>query len=317
MLLLRSFVRLIAIVGIPVSLCSCGSALRVHRVAETGGVAPSPYMGANVLRIGTYNISHGRGNQGDDRNGGDEAVRLNRLQRLAEFLRDAKLDVVVLNEVDFDAATSFNVNQAALLASEGGFHYWVEHDLIRRGWFGLRRHRSGNAVLSRLPISRARRFRYHNDRLWRSDGDHKDGVLCDINLTHDQTFALLGLQLDDPDEASRIGSVVRVEAYRRAADIPMVVAGDFQTARPGDPQTDTSITGETAIGFLLRQSGFHTMPTGDAAFADFTFPAANPTRIVDWILIPEDWRFVGQTVADVQFSEHLPVIATVRVSTAK
>jgi endonuclease/exonuclease/phosphatase family metal-dependent hydrolase len=78
------------------------------------------------LRIATYNIAHGRGLAESNWDGGSPADHEARLQAIAAELRAWPVDVVVLEEVDFDASWSHRVNQAEVLARAAGFPYWIE-----------------------------------------------------------------------------------------------------------------------------------------------------------------------------------------------
>ena len=103
------------------------------------------------LRIGTFNIAHGRGTASSNWQGGDEAERLARLREIAQLVQERQLDVLVLNEVDFSAAWSSHLNQAEFIASAAGFPYRVEQRNIDAAT-PLFSFRFGNAVLSKYPI---------------------------------------------------------------------------------------------------------------------------------------------------------------------
>ena len=106
------------------------------------------------VRILCYNIAHGRGPVDSNSEGGNRQVREDRLNKIAELLKNINADVVVLNEVDFDTSWSYSVNQAAFLAEKAGYAYRVEQrNLDFR--FLLWKWRFGNAVLSKFPISKA------------------------------------------------------------------------------------------------------------------------------------------------------------------
>lgn len=63
-----------------------------------------------MLRVACYNIAHGRGLAESNWDGGDAATRIGRLDDIAALLVKLDADVVVLNEVDFDASWSNHVN---------------------------------------------------------------------------------------------------------------------------------------------------------------------------------------------------------------
>ena len=69
--------------------------------------------------------------------GGKPSERSDRLREIADFLIEVDADVVVLNEVDFDASWSGHLNQAEFLASRAKYPYRVEQrnlDFRVLGW---------------------------------------------------------------------------------------------------------------------------------------------------------------------------------------
>ena len=78
------------------------------RSAAAGREPAALEPGAEV-RIGIYNIAHGRGQVASVWEGGDAAARLKRLKDIARLLKDSRLDIVVLNEADFHAPWSKGV----------------------------------------------------------------------------------------------------------------------------------------------------------------------------------------------------------------
>ena len=84
-------------------------ALRMKKVelSESPNAAPG-----GCLRIGTYNIAHGRG-PGPYKNSRELLAKedvLKRLTQIARLLRKERLDIAVLNEVDFDSLWSGRLN---------------------------------------------------------------------------------------------------------------------------------------------------------------------------------------------------------------
>ena len=115
---------------------------------STGSVAAP----AGEFSICIYNIAHGRG-QAETNWAGD---RERRLAAIGQLIAERKPDVVVLNEVDFDASWSGRVNQAERISREVGTLNRAEGRNIDVSlpFFRLA---FGNAVLSRYPIVEARK----------------------------------------------------------------------------------------------------------------------------------------------------------------
>ena len=64
------------------------------------------------------------------------------------------------------------------------------------------------------------------------------------------------------------------------------------------------------------ESDYNRMPAGKivrqvAGDDDFTFPSTRPDRVIDWVLVPADWRIASKRVVPVQHSDHRPVVVTV------
>ena len=97
------------------------NAVKIHELDR--GAAGSGEGGFTILRVGCYNIAHGRGGREDASKWTDESAgeREERLQAIARQIRERNLDVVVLNECDFDCNWSRRVNQARAIAGAAGY----------------------------------------------------------------------------------------------------------------------------------------------------------------------------------------------------
>ena len=99
-----------------VRIASPWNAVRVRANPAAASKTDSEFP--HQLRIGAFNIAHGRGSGDDNWNGESRRQREQRLRDIASFLKDANLDIVVLNEVDFDSSWSHRVNQAEFIAKK-------------------------------------------------------------------------------------------------------------------------------------------------------------------------------------------------------
>lgn len=266
------------------------------------------------IRILTWNLAHGRGDAGPGRlqnwRGGSTRERLRRLARMADVLRRADADVVILNEVDFDADWSGGVNQAETLARAAGYPSWVE----QRNFdvqLPFKKYAFGNAVLSRLPVEGAR---------WvelpvRSAAEElavgaKAAVLVRVRSAAGP-LGVIPVHLDPRGEPVRLDAVRVLEELRTRTRLPLVAAGDFNTAPPGHPGTPPS----TAVGRLLELGWSSPRARAEHSSAQPTFPTRSPDRAIDWILVEPPLRVLEASVLTeaAELSDHLPVVASVQL----
>jgi len=265
----------------------------------------------NRLRIGIYNIAHGRG-LGSNWKGGSPKVRMKRLRKISALLKKLNLDVVVLNEVDFNASWSFRVNQAEVIARHAGFPYWLEQRNfdVMLPFFRLR---FGNAILSRYPLKNPRLLSYPPHSIW--EGllvGHKKGAVCTVVLSENRSFDLLGVHLEHRKESVRVRGAKVIETFRKKLKTEFVAAGDFNSAPIGYPVVrQDKKTGLTAVSLLLQGGGLSSALSNKPSRKDLTFPSRRPNRVIDWIFVPHSWNFASYKVIRSHLSDHLPVVAEV------
>ncbi|NND85443.1 MAG: hypothetical protein HKN46_09880 [Acidimicrobiia bacterium] len=225
-----------------------------------------------ILRVVAYNIKHGRGM--------DDVVDL---VRIADVLRGLNADVIALQEVDDRTERTGGVDQAGVLAELLGYRgVHGPHRPYQGGHYG-------NAVLTRLPI--------------RSTTTHP--------IPPASGSALAVLEVEVATEAGPVsvvsvhlaGSLDERMAQARLldelftdGDHPVVLAGDFN-GRPDDAVVQ-------ALGrrwSILPKSG-----------ARFTYPADEPDREIDFVMIPPDGQLrpVRHVVTHEPLaSDHRPLVA--------
>jgi endonuclease/exonuclease/phosphatase family metal-dependent hydrolase len=267
-----------------------------------------------TLRVAAWNIAHGRGTAAGNHDGGTARERIERLREMGEFLRDANLDVVVLNEVDFDAAWSNGVNQADALAQLGGFGWHVEQrnfDVVIPGYTL----RFGNAVLSRYPVVEARLVRLPAYRSIEGIfAGSKHALVCTIKLPDGDQVRVLAVHLSHRSEAVRIASVRLIRDLAESSELPLIAAGDFNSAPPGFPLSEPIDSGETALDLLLQDGLFRTTPMENPSPVELTWPATRPDRVLDWITVSGPLEVISKSVYPLELSDHRPVVATVRLT---
>ena len=67
------------------------------------------------------------------------------------------------------------------------------------------------------------------------------------------------------------------------------------------------------MSLLLDTGRYIAAPQIEPTAKYFTFRADDPTRVIDWILIPPSWRFVDYHVTTTDLSDHCFVAATVQM----
>ncbi len=288
------------------------NAVRIETVTAAGN-STADFDGR--LRVVTYNIAHGRGLANDNWQAGDKQTQLSRLDEIAAVLRDARADIVILNEADFDAVWISGVNQAHYIAEKAGFRFVAEQRNYNMA-IPFASLRWGNAILSRRPIVNARCVNFAPLATWeRIVAGHKKGLLCEIRLDEDSVIRVFGVHLDTRSEETRIQAVEQIETVRSESKSPLILAGDMNTGPLGFPQVRPAPDGRTAMSYLLDTGAYRTDPLKEPAAADCTFHAANPTRVIDWILVSLDWEIISRSVLGGTLSDHKAVLAEIKLQT--
>lgn len=301
-------------------------------VIETG--AGRPVVATSTLTVVVWNIAwaYGPGSEGTG-SAQDEAHFASNLDRMGHFLAEQKADIVLLQEVDFGATRSHFMDQAERLAQAAQLGYvapavsWVANWVPFPYWpprdhFG--RMRSGGAVLSRFPIElnevtlldkpQSNPFWYNLFYLFRYVQETKIRVLG-------APFRVYNAHLEAFDLENR---KAQARAFSRIVedgpDDLVIVGGDFNTVPPesprradfeDEPETDFSEDDTLAV---LRSTGrlrdVFAELFEDEPSSFFTFPAADPNRKLDHLLVSPEFRVVSARVARSPgtVSDHLPLV---------
>ena len=241
---------------------------------ETGDEAGQ----ADVLRVATWNIKHGRGMDG----------RLD-LERTATVLAALKADIIALQEVDETVRRSGRVDQAAWLAARLGMHASFGAFMDYQGG------RYGLAILSRFPIEHA--------ETWRLTDGNEPRVAQAIRVALPSGDVITGVCVHFDwvdDDGFRFAQASETMARLRELDTPWIVLGDFN-----DTPDSRTMRGFHALGRDARKP----------SDAPATFPADDPRIEIDFIVTgPGDRWAVDrvEVIAERIASDHRPVIAVLR-----
>ena len=232
-----------------------------------------------TVRVLTYNIHHGAGMDGEVD-----------LERIANVIRQARADLVALQEVDRGVERTVRVDQPERLAELTGMYVVFGKNIDLQGG------EYGNAVLSRFPIEHHR-----NHHLPRLPSKNEQRGLLEAHVTVDRTsLVFVATHFDhQPDDSERLASVATLRArLAKYAQRPVIVAGDLN-ALPG-----SRVIQKTAA-FLQDTGANREEPL-------FTYPADDPDRRIDYIMYNDhpaiqclDYRVLPDSVS----SDHRPVLA--------
>jgi len=268
-----------------------------------------------TLRIATWNIAHGRGS-GDSNweQGGDE--KRDRINQIAEKIRELDADVVILNEVDFSASWSGSHDQAQQIAKKSGYPICVKQANLDFG-FLLGRWYFGNAILSRLPVADCKVVELQPLNEWESWlVGYKRGLSCTIVLPDQSVVSVVGLHLESRGEAIRVEQVDDVARHIGELPSPIIIAGDLNTCPSNFPNSRRNADGINAFDRMIKQTQFAYQPqllqgSDEENLSAMTYSTVEPKSIIDWVLVSAELKTVDQRVIDSQLSDHRPVVATI------
>ncbi|MDC3412161.1 endonuclease/exonuclease/phosphatase family protein [Aquibacillus sp. 3ASR75-11] len=231
-----------------------------------------------AIKFMSYNIHHGVGLDGELS-----------LERIAQVMRDANVEIIGVQEVDkFYGSRSNYKDQAKELSTLLGYYYVYGANLSLYPEGGHDKARQyGIAILSKYPIIESENIElssYGNEPrgLLRTKID-VGGILVSVFNTH--------LGLDTSERLAQIKEITRVtSSFVR----PRILLGDFN-AEPNSEE----------IKWLLHEGDF--VDCFKEIENAVTFPADNPNRRIDYILTSKSIKFSNQNMMHTQVTDHLPI----------
>jgi len=257
-----------------------------------------------LMRVMTYNIRHGLGNDPDD----PEAFGEYDLDRVAEVIRRVGPDIVGLQEVDRFNPRSLGVDQPAELGEMLGMdRCFGANAFFDPGEYGL-------AILSRFPMVSSINTPLPSTMGWEGRGlleatirvpDSGDVMIFNTHLQvgHEGTEAEAAQQ--------RRAQAVMVAGRIRNLKGPVVLMGDFN-AQPGDPELEP-------FDFLM--DAWSVAGDGGPGLTIPSHPATEPEVRIDVIYVNNGFRVTSASVFTKgpapYASDHLPVVAELEILAAK
>ena len=242
------------------------------------------------IRVLVYNIHAGKDAKGVDN-----------LARIAEIVRASEADIALLQEVDRGTTRSGQTDQPRVLAGLTGFHVAFGKTLdYQGGEYGI-------AILSRWPI--------RSDTLislpvippqQRSGGSHEPrGALRALIEGPAGRLEFLNTHIDaSRDDFYRLQEMAKIlQLATNAIQVrngSTFVGGDLN-AEPGSAVID-----------MIRPSRLRDAWPECGQGSGLSYPADNPVKRIDYLLLPSDWRCVSGKVIETDASDHRPVLFVLR-----
>jgi endonuclease/exonuclease/phosphatase family metal-dependent hydrolase len=225
----------------------------------------------------SWNIHHGAGIDG----------RLD-LERLARVIRDARVDLVALQEVDRGVERTDCRDLPKELGDLTGMAHVFSNNFHYQGG------EYGNAILSRLPVLSWTNRHYRMLR----NGEQR-GLLEARVRWNGRPIRFFSTHLDyRPDEAERLAHVEEIrQVVSLEESTPVILAGDLN-ALP-ESRVIQSMKAFLADAWIMAGSG-----------AGATFPSSAPDRRIDYVFLSKDSRVRARSarVLGSDGSDHLPLV---------
>jgi endonuclease/exonuclease/phosphatase family metal-dependent hydrolase len=233
-----------------------------------------------ALRVVSYNIKHGRGN--------DNVVNL---ERTAGVLRALQPDIVGLQEVDDLATRSGGVPQAARLGQSLGMHHAFGRFMdFQGGAYGM-------AILSRHPIVSTESVRLPNGN------EPRVALAVDVQLPSNRRLTIVNVHFDwVGDDKFRFAQASALTTYLDGLKTPYVLLGDFND----EPDSRT-------LALFRTRAAEAKKPATDR----FTFSSTEPTMEIDFIFTAPAaaWRHGEvRVIREPLVSDHRPVLAVLELA---
>lgn len=227
------------------------------------------------VRVVSYNIKHGLGNDG-----------VLDLERTAAVLRAQRPDIVGLQEVDQRATRSGGVPQAERLGELLGMgHAFGKFMDYQGGAYGM-------AILTRYPIVSSRSIQLPEGN------EPRVALAVEVRLPGDRPLTIITVHFDwVQDDGFRYAQAETLAKQLDALTTPYLLLGDFNDV----PESRT-------LALFTSRATEAAKPSDDR----FTFSSTEPVREIDFIFYAPRAAFTTREVRVIDekiASDHRPVLA--------
>lgn len=243
---------------------------------------------ADTVRVVVYNMHAGK-----------DAAGVDNLQRIVDFVREARADVVLLQEVDQRTRRSGGVDQPMVLAQRSGFHVAFGSALDYDGG------KYGVATLSRWPISFDTLYRLPVDPPQERAGGSREprGLLrADIASPYGPLTVFnthIDASREDTWRRQEAGVIVATVTTTRATRPLVFLGGDMNS------------TPESAVQEMVRGAGLRDAFAECGQGAGLTFPSDSAVKRIDYLYLTGVAQCARAEVTATRASDHRPLVVDV------
>jgi len=281
----------------------------------------------DTLSILTFNIGYLSGNTNNLAVKRPKELFTNNLLQTTKYLKSTKPDFVCFQEIDFESARSFDVNQLNEIAVSNEYNYasmgvnWDKKYVpFPYGWFDIHFGHiySGLAILSNYKITTNELIvlRKPENETFYYNAFYLDRVVqideVDVN---GKKLIIMNIHLEAFDISTREKQAKTVlSIYRKySAKYPVLLVGDFNSTPPNavNPyeieETMNTFLSEPNLQASISDSIYY---SNESSY--FTYSSDNPQIRIDYILYNSDKiEIVESRIAKEvgEVSDHLPVYA--------
>lgn len=256
---------------------------------------------SSTLRVMTLNLAHGRGRAPSQSWIRDPADFRRNLDAIATLLRRESPDIVALQEAELGSSWAGDFDHVGYLAERAGYGHVIATPHMREEG----RFRYGTAVISRRRLSEGRGGDFQAQSRWR-----KGFTRATVDLGGGDPLAVLTVHLDFASARRRRAQLEELAGIVGSTSQPLVVMGDFNTSWT---ERDRSGLAEFADKLGLRPWCPELRAHRDGVRTFRGMP-----RRLDWILVSKGLEFANYaTLGGDKVSDHIPVLADLRVTTPK
>jgi len=270
------------------------------------------------LKIASYNIAHGRGGKYGAKNWQYSSKKslFEHLDKIVEQVKEEDPDIILLNEIDFSSAWSFNIDQAKYIGKKCSYPYILEQKNMDVS-FPFYRFCFGNALLSRYPIENEKfiDFPPYSKIEDFFVGNH-DAFFCELNIPSG-TIGVFGIHFEYRDEGIRVKCAESLNEQCAGIKYPIIALGDFNSSPIGYPNSELSVNGMNAMTYLINKNGFISYLNEENSKNAYTFPSNAPDRLIDWIIGKGIGRFTNSKIIKSGLSDHLMIITEIELKKEK
>jgi len=288
------------------------------------------------IKILTWNLAYaqGKGSEGDTSIAQRSKKEMEDvLDQMAQHLLQENSDVVFLQEVDFDCARSYHINEASVLALKAHYPYifpvesWKVNYLPFPYWpisrqFGYLR--SGGAILSKYPLKNAVNYFLpkpsSQSKIYQEFYVGRYAQRATIEIA-DKNYILVNNHWESWDIPNkREQARLILEWLKPDLDKLIVFGGDLNALpawakkRNGFENNDTYI-GDDSVSIL--STGLSDFDEVASLKKDdpqtWTFPSWSPSRKLDHLFVPKNQLIKAEVLPTGELSDHLPIVAEIKL----